>query len=128
MSRNQFAAGKGTLRNASRWTVVPGIALAVAATSLLSAPAGAAEGPSSAVHISVLNTQRQHSAAVTMTLSGSALKGVTATGTGFTDFATGAMEVHVTYGGSKKASELTLSELVVGGHFYMALSLQLNPW
>jgi len=79
----------------------------------------ASENASDPVQVAAFHTESEHTALVTMTLSGNALKGVTAIGTGSTNFATGAMTLTAHYEGSTKVDGLVLHELFVHNHFYM---------
>jgi hypothetical protein len=85
------------------------------------APANASETPAQSVHVAIVHTQAERTAEVTLKLTGTALQGVTALGSGSTNLSTGAMEVAVHYSGSR-ASGLVLHELFVDQHFYMSVN------
>lgn len=80
---------------------------------------GASETVSDPVQVAAFHTESEHTAFVNLKLSGKALKGVTAIGTGTTNFATGAMTMTAHYEGSAKLDGLVLHELFVRNHFYM---------
>ena len=64
----------------------------------------ASESASDPVQVAAFHTESERTAIVTLTLSGNALKGVTAIGMGSTNFATGAMTMAAHYRGLHKNS------------------------
>jgi hypothetical protein len=102
----------------ARRFLLAGVSLAVLSMSVSSA-SGASESQSKAVEVAAAHTEAQHSAHLILTLSGDALKGITAIGSGSANLATGAMKVNVHYEGSSKVAGLVLDELFVHNHLYI---------
>ena len=105
--------------------VVGGIALAAAGCSSSGSGAKVTRTPNSIVLDAVHSAQGQRTAIVQLSLSSAGLPaGSNEGGIGFgqVDFDTGAMTATFDYSGNPRIQGLQLTELIVGGHLYIALS------